>query len=676
MQNIELYIEGQRVELFKDETVSLTQTLKNAREVDKIFTEFTKTFTVPASKSNNKIFKHYYNFNIDGGFDARIKKSATIELNSYPFKDGKIKLEGVSLKDNKPYTYRVTFFGNTVNLKDLLGEDKLNVLTGLNSLSEIYSTSEIKSALQRDPTTNDVIVPLITHTDRLYYDSGGHGNDPSGNLWFHSGGGNPHQHGVLWSQLKYALRIRKIVEAIETHYTGITFSNDFFTSTNLPYNNLFMWLHRKKGDVGFGTQIQTFFTTVNGWSTSNGTISSIVNSSTFRTDVPSNFTFDSLRLYLTRSNTIPYSVTIFRNGIETFNTEVTSQNKTITFPSQNRMLNSDYTVRIEHTENIGFTNIAWEIQATEQGEINSTVDTFQTNSYETEAEIQFEITQQIPEMKVIDFLTSLFKMFNLVAYVDSTGTVVVKTLDSYYTTGVNYDISNFIDINTSEVNVALPYKEIVFAFKDTKTLLAAVHNQIENYVWSKEAYNGNQSLDGGIYKVEVPFAHFKFERLLDLDNSSSTGIQWGYCVDDNRESYIGDPFLFYPVRQTSSTAISFRDSETTHTSLSTYIIPSNSLDLDSTVSKDNINFKNENNEYEGGTEFTDTLFQKYYSNYITDIFNNKNRLTKVTAYLPLKILLNFTLADRFDINGQRYKINSIKTNLQDGKSDIELLNEL
>ena len=203
-----------------------------------------------------------------------------------------------------------------------------------------------------------------------------------------------------------------------------------------------------------------------------------------------------------------------------------------------------------------------------------------------------------------------------------------------------------------------------------------VHNQIENYVWSKEDYNNNESLDGSIYKIEVPFAHFKFERLLDLDDSSSTDVQWGFCVDDNRESYIGAPFLFYPIRQTSATQISFRDSTTVHSPLTTYIIPSNSLDLDSTTSKDNINFKNENNEYEGGNEFTDTLFQKYYSNYITDIFNNKNRLTKVTAYLPLKILLNFKLADRFDINGQRYKINSIKTNLKTGKSDIELLNEL
>ena len=39
-------------------------------------------------------------------------------------------------------------------------------------------------------------------------------------------------------------------------------------------------------------------------------------------------------------------------------------------------------------------------------------------------------------------------------------------------------------------------------------------------------------------------------------------------------------------------------------------------------------------------------------------------------------MLNFTLADRFDINGRRYLINSINTNLKTGKSEIELLNKL
>ena len=70
MQKLQLYIEGQRLDLFKDETVSLTETIQNVKDVAKIFTSFTKTFSLPASKTNNKIFKHYYNFDIINGFDA------------------------------------------------------------------------------------------------------------------------------------------------------------------------------------------------------------------------------------------------------------------------------------------------------------------------------------------------------------------------------------------------------------------------------------------------------------------------------------------------------------------------------------------------------------------------------------------------------------------------------
>ncbi len=105
-------------------------------------------------------------------------------------------------------------------------------------------------------------------------------------------------------------------------------------------------------------------------------------------------------------------------------------------------------------------------------------------------------------------------------------------------------------------------------------------------------------------------------------------------------------------------------------------MPSNSVSFSSGTSTANINFNLEKNEYSGDSSFTGTLFQNYYSTYITSVFNTKNRLTKVKAYLPLKILLNFTLADRFDINGKRYKINSIDTNLATGESNIELLNEL
>ncbi len=125
MQKLQLYISGERIDLFKDEQVSFNQSIQNIKDPAKIFTEFTQTFTVPASKTNNQIFQHYYNFNIVGGFDARNKVDSLIELNNITFKQGYIRLDGVDLKLNKAYAYRITFFGETVNLKDLLGEDKL-----------------------------------------------------------------------------------------------------------------------------------------------------------------------------------------------------------------------------------------------------------------------------------------------------------------------------------------------------------------------------------------------------------------------------------------------------------------------------------------------------------------------------------------------------------------------
>ena len=58
MQKLQLYIEGNRIDLFKDETVSITQTIQNIKDIAKVFTSFTKTFSVPASSTNNKLFKH------------------------------------------------------------------------------------------------------------------------------------------------------------------------------------------------------------------------------------------------------------------------------------------------------------------------------------------------------------------------------------------------------------------------------------------------------------------------------------------------------------------------------------------------------------------------------------------------------------------------------------------
>ena len=117
-------------------------------------------------------------------------------------------------------------------------------------------------------------------------------------------------------------------------------------------------------------------------------------------------------------------------------------------------------------------------------------------------------------------------------------------------------------------------------------------------------------------------------------------------------------------------------SETNHQPQTIYNIPSNSVYLTRGEGTQNINFYAELNEYTGTNDFTDTLFEVFYKNYITSVFNTRNRITKISAYLPLNILLNYSLADRFVIKGNSYKINSLTTNFKSGKSEIELLNDL
>ena len=53
------------------------------RDPSKIFTDFSKNFNLPATSRNNKLFKHYYNYDIVDGFDARKSaKEAIIEVNN------------------------------------------------------------------------------------------------------------------------------------------------------------------------------------------------------------------------------------------------------------------------------------------------------------------------------------------------------------------------------------------------------------------------------------------------------------------------------------------------------------------------------------------------------------------------------------------------------------------
>ena len=715
MQQVQLYIGNERVELFKDETISLTESIQNVKDVAKVFTDFTKTFTIPASKSNNKIFKHYYNYHIENGFDARLKTSGTIKLNGVDFKKGKIKLEGVDLKDNKPYTYKVTFFGNLVDLKDLIGEDLLSDLSWLDNFSKEYSTASVKDNLKGNNTDftvdsvlyqNVIKTSLISCVNRLYYRSSAN-TSVDGNLWYHQGGGQVHEHGVYWKDLKYSIAVYVIVKAIEQKY-NITFSDDFFDYEATEYSSLMMLMHRKKGEAeaSYSTGVILYDTFLYNMNTSSPPTmaAATVNSNTYTiSSVSDGFTTNgtwgvgggttnvSYGYSITfdpADNNIPYNAYLYftpNGGVTTLVDErlgITNSNS-FTNGGSGGTLNGKYTVKFSAQESLDFNagDIVMSATIVSSGTTLPPCSVCSSRDNNTTISIEEKFdwlpSQQLPKMKVLDFLSGLWKMFNLTAYVQDDGTIKVQKLDDFYSNGVEYDITKYIDVNSSSVNVALPYKQINFKFKGNETLLASKFEQLQNRQFSTLEYKGETPNNwvGQEYKVELPFEKMVYEKLTDEETLSPKDIMYGFFADDNQEPYIGSPLLHYTSLQ-NPTSISFRDTTVTHSAITTPIfMPSNQVVFQNNTSQKSINFFPENNEW-NNEENENSLFNENYKEYIKDVFNKQRRIIKFKAFLPLKIILKHTLADTFIITGNKYKINSITTNLQTGESSLELLNEV
>ena len=726
MRQLQLYINNQRVDLFKDESVSLTQTIQNVKDIAKVFTEFTQTFSVPASSVNNKIFKHYYNSNVQGGFDARTKEPAYLEINNTPFKTGKIKLNRVGLKNNVAHTYHITFFGNVVDLKDILGDDLLSSLASLNDYSQVYDFNNVTNYIQNySPNTNDnICVPLITHTDRMFYNSNASAHQ-YGNVAVHSG---TSQNGINWNQFKYALRLQAIIEAIETKYTiangyasDIVFSDDFFNdATNEEFHDLFMWLHRKKGDVETTSFGEAEWTTYDGaangfpfgqYSDIQAILSSFQNGQlTIDKNVGDDFSLRSPRVSLVLTPVpsgpppTPYDVRVTSADgqyNETFIT--TGGQQTIIAAPQGTDWNEDtsfpngtYAIEIRSDVLVQFAagGIKWRVEYEwrddELIEYQGGIEYRNAATFSTSAVREFNITEQIPKMKIIDFLSGLFKLFNLTAYVDELGVLVVRTLDSYYAANTKAPIviDEFVDVTKSEVEVALPFRKVNFTYKGLGTILAKKYEQIFNSGWGSTSYTlNNQTYDAPSedYSVIAPFEHMQYERLYDDNPSNSIGnttIQYGFFVDDNFESYYGDPLIFYPILN-SGTEMKIIDADvvSNEVEIDEYFVPSNTLALQCGTTETSIHFQNEISEYlarESGNSscFVDTIFETKYKTYIQDVFSNRRRLVKVSAVLPLKIYYDLELNNLIEMNQETYKINSLTTDLTTGKTEFELLNTL
>ena len=387
-----IYIDGiaKRIELFDDEKISITSSVQDIADVSKAKTDFTQSFTIPASVTNNEISKHWYESSIDGGFDHRIKYDGFIEIDTISFREGSFALNDVKYKDNKVDSYSIVFYGKAKSIKDLFQEDKLASLD-YSSLNHSFTSTEVLAKI--NATTGFVAYPLFAH-DRLYdYNTGG-SNDITSNAG-----------AIKWNSLFPAVKVSKILDFIETKY-GLTFTGAFLDY--IQFTRLWMLFKNAETLVAKTTPLQVNFTSKTGGT--DNEINLLNDNIGFSYQGFGDNLLRLLRIQIVpTSGSIPYDVLIYRNGVlyNSFTNQLgTTLNTFFNGQLNSQTLNDKYTIEVQSETPMTFTSTLFYLRVggsnfTASGTSQTTVANMNIGTY-------------APDIKVIDFFTGLIKMFNLV----------------------------------------------------------------------------------------------------------------------------------------------------------------------------------------------------------------------------------------------------------------------
>lgn len=657
---VQIYIEGERLDLFNDEKIVLNSSVQDINDIGKTKTDYSQSFTVPASPRNNKIFQHFYANEVDSTLVYNLRRDASIEIDLIPFRTGKIQLEKAQLKNGQIDNYQLTFYGDLTSLKDLFGEDKLNSLD-YSAYSHLYTGANIQTRINSDSVDYDLRYPLISSSRLWQYGSG----VPSQDIDTTTG----HIH---YGELFPALRISKILEAIEGKYS-IDFTGAFLT--NKRFKDAFMYLKNKE-TFEFFTSLQTI---------NQDTIT--LTESTNVAGVPMFDTVgNKIRLFYsadaqaagaddegiwsinlsinTATTTIPYFMEVWDNGILVSTTEgVGNDFYALYYVPNSTGLDKTIEIKIKARATMSFTSETNVHHVISIGGVSSQ----NTNTCEGNSQTltgYLDISSNMPDMKISDFFSGVLNQFNMTCIPASATLYELLPLETWYANGTIRDITKYTDKTEISIDRLPLFKKISFEHEKSESFMN--RKFFDLYAREYGSLSNTYVYDGSEYTIKLPFENLEFNKFED------SNIQVGYCLTKapDFKPYIPKPILLYKYNKLSC---SFHFNDGTSTNHVLNYIPFGQ-DLLSGSVKYSLNFGADQSTLLN-QNIANSIVNVYYFDYLSNLYNNKNRLVSLKANLPISILSNIKLNDRLIIRDKRYSINDMQIDLTTGDVQFKLIHD-
>lgn len=251
-----------------DFPLALTFQISDIKNITATSGDYSKTFKIPATKNNNKIFKHQYNPNSDYlGEHLSIGRRCRILINDFYSLVGKLKVTGMGGYGKKPTHYDCVFYGNNLSWAKELDGKYMNQefndgygLWGSSGSQLTYDRSNVTSSWSQENSesgSSPLVYPIVSYGDynpdgfsktiqllKTYYENWGGSSAKKG----YQGWDTTHPYGTpnpasdwrpaIWVKTTFEAIFKKIGYSIESNF----FNTDLFKKLvwllpNFKYSN-------------------------------------------------------------------------------------------------------------------------------------------------------------------------------------------------------------------------------------------------------------------------------------------------------------------------------------------------------------------------------------------------------------------------------------------------------
>lgn len=656
-----LVIANQVVDLYKDETISLTRQVKDLQNLSTIFTDFTQSFQIPASDTNNGIFQNFFDENaLTGSWNQNNGLDAEILIHGLPVFVGVIEVMEVSFVQGAPSAYSITFYGRSKKAIIDWGETTMREIDW-SDYDHTIDNSVVQSSWTGGLFSGDIVWDLKDYGYGFTYSE----YPISNNL--------RKENTLDFYDLRPSIRIRAVVEHLFSSI-GITLSGTL--------------LSRSEFDTLYITPMAQAGPMVDRFASQYGNVEAN-NSSPQSLSVQPSWLVNWQPLPLGNNvvsdpsgswNPSTFEYTIPRTGNYTFTFVITSvsnpsvqlnikwvQNQKAT--SYNR---SNLTLQwVNDTQVLSINRLSRGdvIQLLYKTNGNVNIEgTFRCISSPYSLQPSVEMSKAFSNTKVVDFVNSFLQMTNAVLVPISDTEMELHNLVDWYNAAQIKEYTQFIDFQSiTHRKVPIP-KTVSFKHADANTYSHNYFESVYERPFGEVHYSPVVDFTSEEFSVETMFTVFPPTIIREVNKNGiylrPTTLEWAGCYDQDIKPTQHD-FILFHFRPPTANTYFYLDSVWLMTS------PISSTFSDITTNSYSCAFGLESTL--DGDMPTNTLYLMYWHEYLSKLYSTRSRVVIVNAHIPVGEWINMQLNDTIAISGNYYKIQNITYDINKEYGTLELL---